>query len=232
MALGLIGQNFYQVVSLKHKLIFLTPPRCSTYSLRDFLDKGNIKMDEPIRSLTTPFYHATLSEIVYAYNINLKDLKNYKIIQVTRNPINRFISSYFYQQKILGIKFDFESFISRVEQLKYLLPENPNEFFLNFYRSEEYKLEQYSVNQHGGLRFYYNQTWWNNLYISPEINYFKLEDISSNSSPLCDLLNISPSINYPSSNTYPQDIKPILNLYKHRIYNLFLEDFIKFNYVK
>jgi len=233
---GLIGENFYQVVSFKHKLIFLTPPRCSTYSLKDLLNKGNIKMDEPLRPISIPFYHATLSEIIYAYNINLKDLKDYKIIQITRNPIDRFISSYFYQ--LLNFKFNhnFEDFISKVERFKYLLPENPNEFFLNFYQNEEYKWYQYSVNQHGGVRFYYNQTWWNNISSKIKVNYFKLEDITKDITPLLDCLDLDLPLTYNQINSYSSsnpnfiEVKNSIHFYKNRIYNLFKKDFKKLNY--
>ena len=236
MAFRLLGENFYQVVSFKQKLIFLTPPRCSTYSLQDFLYRGNVEMNEPIRSISTPFYHATLSEIVYAYNINLNDLKNYKIIQITRNPIDRFISSYFYQQKILGTKFSFKEFISRVERLKYLLPQNPNEFFLNFYQNEEYKWEQYSQNQHGGMRFYYNQSWWNNISPKINVNYLKLEDIIKSSHSLCNLLNLDNLIPYTLKNNNSKSeieytkVYNSIPQYQNKIYNLFKEDFKNFNY--
>ena len=236
----MLGINFYQVVSFKHKLIFLTPPKCSTYSLKVFLDKCGIQMDEPVRPLSIPFYHTTLSEIIYCYNIGLNELKNYKIIQIVRNPYDRFLSSYFHQTQLLNIDKDkiidnkfFNTFISQIESFKYLLPENTNEFFSNFYQNEEYKWYHFNINQHGGIRFYYNQSWWNNINKSIKINYFKLEDINKDINPLKNLLNINNTHLYSTENRRSHSILKLKNLifkHKDRIYNLFKEDFKKFNY--
>jgi hypothetical protein len=236
----MLGVNFYQVVSFKHKLIFLTPPKCSTYSLKVFLDKCRIQMDEPTRPLSTPFYHPTLSEIIYCYNIGLDELKDYKIIQIIRNPYDRFLSSYIHQTQLLNIDKNnvtdtniFNQFLSQLESYKYLLPENVNEFYLNFYQNEEYKWYHFNLNQHGGIRFYYNQSWWNNIDPNININYFKLEDINKNINPLKNLLNIDNTHLYSIENSKSYNIPNIKNLifeYKDKIYNLFKEDFKQFNY--
>lgn len=227
---NILGNNFYQVVSFKHKLIFLTPPRCSTYSLKLFLDNNKIEMDEPIRPLSTPFYHATLSEIIYSYDIDINDLPHFKIIQIVRNPYDRFISSFQKQNEIFSTKFNLEDFIYKVEKYKYLLPYSLNEFYLNFYQNEEFKILQHNLNQHGGVRFFYEQNWWNNLNKKVYINYFKLEDINNNISSLCNLLNIDKTNIYPIEN---KSFKQSLNLSlseKNKIYNLFKKDFEMFNY--
>tara|TARA_R110000803_G_C11891633_1_gene311019 strand:+ start:115 stop:780 length:666 start_codon:yes stop_codon:yes gene_type:complete len=217
---------FYQVVSFKHKLIFLTPPKCSTFSLQQFLIDANIEVNKPLRPLSTPFYHATLSEIVYSYKIDLEELKQYKVIQILRNPYDRFISSYFHQQDLIGKQIDFNTFLKKVEQFKYLLPYNINEFYLNFYQDD------------GGVRFYYEQNWWNNLNIKVNINYLKLEDISKNSTSLCKLLNLDYHIPFLCKNKNPIDksqfYKEFNNIsqYKSRIYTLFKKDFKLYNYEK
>ena len=222
----MVSSNFYQVVSLERKLIFLTPPKCSTYSLKVYLEKGGVKMDEPPRFPSTPFYHATLSEILFAYNIPIKSLKDYTIIQITRNPYTRFISSFLHQQDLLKIKFSIEEFLEFLENYKYLLPFNKDEFFYLLFNDEAYKWKNYRGNQWGGLRFWYNQIWWND--IKAKINYFKLEDLSKDVSSLSNLLQIKFS-KYPHYNSFENNFK-LSNEQKNKIYYLFKNDFKYLNY--
>ena len=223
----MIGFNFYQVVSLERKLIFLTPPKCSTYSLKEYLDKGGIKMDEPLRFPSTPFYHATLSEILFAYGIPIKSLKDYTIIQITRNPFTRFISSFLHQQSLLRTKISIEEFLEFLENYKYLLPFNKDEFFYLLFNDEAYKWNNYRRNQWGGIRFWYNQIWWND--VKAKINYFKLEDISKDVSPLSNLLKIN-NFSYPINNYTSKNNFQLSNKLKNKIYYLFEDDFKHLNY--
>ena len=217
------------VVSFDKKLIILTPPKCSTYSLIEFLNKGGIKLDNPLRDLSTIFYHSTLSEILYAYNIPINKVHEYKIIQITRNPYERFISAFFHQQKILNTDFSIDILISKLENFKYLLLYNVDEFYIAFYGSLNYKQQSFLNNNWGGLRFFYEQNWWNN--VNAEINYFKLEDISKDSTSLCNSLHIKPSF-YPKINSNKNSKFSLNTNQKNRIYNLFKNDFKLFNYKK
>jgi len=219
---------FYQVVSLKEKLIFLTPPKCSTHSLKDFLIEGKIETNEPLNfPLNSPFYHPTLNEIVKAYNI--KNLFDYKIIQITRNPYNRFISSYIHEQKLLKKEINLDNYISQVKQFKHLLPYNINAFYKNFYKTLKYKEFYYNENSWGGLRFYFEQNWWNNL--KSKIFYFKLEDLNQDSTDLCNFLNIK-NIKYPQINKLKYNSILLNENQKNIIYSLFKKDFYTFNYKK
>ena len=142
---------FYQVVSFKEKLIFLTPPKCSTYSLNKFLVDSNVSLNNPINHPQHPFYHPTLKEIIQAYNIS--NIKEYKIIQIVRNPYDRFISSYVHEQKLLKKSLNLDNYISQIEQYKSLLPNNIDKFYKDFYQTLEYKNFYYKENSWGGLRF-------------------------------------------------------------------------------
>ena len=222
----MIGFNFYQVVSLERKLIFLTPPKCSTYSLKEYLEKGGIKMDEPFRFLSTPFYHATLSEILFAYDIPIKSLKDYTIIQITRNPYARFISSFLHQQNLLRTKISIEEFLEFLENYKYLLPFNKDEFFYLLFNDEAYKWKNYKLNQWGGVRFWYEQVWWND--VKAKVNYFKLEDLAKDTSSLSNLLQIE-ALKYPHNNVIKSNFE-LSNRQKNSIYYLFENDFKYLNY--
>ena len=137
---------FYQVVSFKEKLIFLTPPKCSTYSLNKFLVDSNVSLNNPINHPQHPFYHPTLKEIIQAYNIS--NIKEYKIIQIVRNPYDRFISSYVHEQKLLKKSLNLDNYISQIEQYKSLLPNNIDKFYKDFYQTLEYKNFYYKENSH------------------------------------------------------------------------------------
>ena len=239
----MIDFNFYQVVSLERKLIFLTPPKCSTYSLEEYLNRGGIKMDEPFRFPSTPFYHATLSEILFAYNIPIKSLKNYTIIQITRDPFTRFISSINHLQRLFNQKILIEDFLKFLENYRYLLPFNVSEFFYLLFNDEACKWDRYRLNQGGfnegvkkilkdGVRFWYEQVWWND--IKAKINYFKLEDLAKDTSSLSNLLQIE-ILKYPHNNNNNNNNNNInsfelSNEQKNKIYYLFKNDFKYLNY--
>ena len=217
---------FYKIFSLKEKLIFLTPPKCSTYSLSNFLVNSGIKLNEPLNfPKNFPFYHATLSEIVKAYNII--SLDEYKIIQITRNPYDRFISSYIHEQKLLKKSINFDNYIFKIKKFKYLLPHNVNDFYKNFYKTFSYRDFYYNENSWGGLRFYFEQNWWNDL--NKNIFYFKLEDIKNNSEIFSNFLNIKP-LNYPKINSLKYDHINLNKNQKKEIYNLYKNDFKILNY--
>ena len=105
---------------------------------------------------------------------------------------------------------------------------------MNFFQNEEFFNYHYKLNQDGGIRFYYEQNWWNNLNLDINVNYFKLEEINQNLDLLCNLLNINlPKNPYPIKNSNPHkyelELSPSI---KDRIYNLYKKDFKLFNYSK
>ena len=230
---------FNKVVSFEKKLIFLTPAKCSTYSLENFLIKNNVKLETPYTSLSTPFYHPTLSEIVYSYNIPLNSLSEYKIIQIVRNPKDRLISSYFHDIKNVGSYIPFSIFLTKLESSKYLLPYHTDEFVSSFYNNISYKWRFFQEGSWGGIRHYYNQSLYLNINHSLNFKYFKLEDVKNSTEELSKHLNVE-NIQYPLLNTskflatplYQEFLKDYKNTenVKERIFNLFKEDYKMFNY--
>ncbi len=177
------------IVSKENKIILITPPKTGTYSITNYLDKHIENKSNPIINVSWPIYHLTLSEICYVFDIKTKELKNYKIIQCIRNPYMRMASAYFHQMELINMKLNFEQFLEKIKELKYLLPYNLDEFYVKFYGDINYKYNSFKNNNWGGIRFYYDQIWFNDLNVD-NIKYFKLEDLSLDTAPLSTFLDI------------------------------------------
>ena len=98
----------------KEKIILLLPPKTASNSLRKLLMDSGFYFRPPIRKVDYPIYHLTLSEICYVYNIPIDQLTNYKIIQIVRNPYDRFISAWFHQMDILKTKMSLDELIEKL----------------------------------------------------------------------------------------------------------------------
>ena len=218
------------MVSKKNRLIVLMPSKTGSHSISKYLRSLDYVFDQILFNPNDnlPKLHLTLKEHCLYFNINPSDLKEYTIIQLVRNPINRLISSFYHQQLLLGAKFEFSLFLDLLETNYYLLPENYDQFYDNFYSGlnfKNWKKECYSKGHWGGLRFYYSQHLWNNL--NAKVQYFKLEDLKDNNK-----LNSIFNSNIPFPKEYSTN-KPKLSLSysdQNRIYKLYKKDFIKFNY--
>lgn len=186
------------IVSKENKIILITPPKTGTYSITNYLDKHVENKSNPIINVNWPIYHLTLSEICYVFDIKTKELKNYKIIQCIRNPYMRIASAYFHQMELINMKLNFEQFLEKIKELKYLLPYNLDEFYVKFYGDINYKYNSFKNNNWGGARFYYDQIWFNDLNVD-NIKYFKLEDLSLDTTPLSTFLDIQ-TIEFPHIN--------------------------------
>lgn len=216
------------MVNKEKKIILLTPSKCSSNSLINLLLNNGINLESPLRDLDDIYSHPTLSEICYSHDIDLESIQNYKIIQIVRNPYDRFISGYNHQKSIYPLCPPLGDFIYNLEKNKYLLPYNINDFYKKFYGDIGFKYFSRSNNNGwGGLRFWYEQNWWNNIEV--KVNIFKLEEISNNSLPLTNLLNI-PNTPYPKIKKGEYKKINLDKELKSKIYNLYKNDFIKYNY--
>ena len=215
----------------KEKIILLLPPKTASNSLRKLLIDSGFRFRPPLRKVDYPVYHLTLSEICYVYNIPIDQLSNYKIIQIVRNPYDRFISAWFHQMDILNKEMSLDNLIEKLNQHKHLLPNQTDTFYENFYGSINHKEKSFARGNWGGLRFYFNQTYWND--VNATIHYFKLEELAQDISPLSTLINFKltdlPKIKVNSS------IRDDFNIYyneeqKKEIQKLFRDDFKILNY--
>ena len=213
------------------KLVVLMPPKTASNSIRSLLEQNGYFFSKDSNKPNYPQIHLKLSEIVQLYYI--VDLSDYKIIQVTRNPYHRYVSSFFYQKRIVPPNYNIKFQNYNLEQFsKHLLDsKNSGNFIENFYGDSTFV--DYTISNGiswGGTRFYDKQVDWNDL--GMEVKYFKLEEIIKDVSELQDYLNLSVK-NIPLINSqgltldYLSLITPQI---KDTVVELFKEDFEKLNY--
>lgn len=223
------------MVSKEHKIILLLPPKTASTSLISNMVNSGVYLSNPKISITTPIIHLKLDEIIESYEIN--NLSDYKVIQMTRNPYSRIISSYFHQLRILDLQnndnskiifknYNFPEFISHL-----FLTHKSNDFIKDFYGDESFIEWSMTVNKTwGGSRFFQQQCSWRNL----ECNYyhFKLEDLLLDISPLSNLIGIKlRPLEVSNKNPFKTNYEKFLtNETNPLIQEIFLEDFKTFNY--
>jgi hypothetical protein len=221
------------MVSKKHKLIFLVPPKTASTSVFTTLAESGIERDFIPPSLGQPRMHLKLSEIKTLFNI--PSFEDYTIIQIVRNPYYRMVSSYYQQLRTmpkddyLDIKFRNMSFSEYVHHL--LDSKNSDNFITSFYGDNNFVETQISEGKTwGGLRLFDNQADWNDL--DENVNYFKLEDVTIDFSPVSNLIGVDvPQLNLINVNPTEVDYDELLtDDLKIIIRELFHKDFETFSY--
>ena len=99
------------MISKKDKLIFLMPPKTASKSLKECLLDCSLEF-ETFDNTEVDTEHLYLSELVKYFDI--ENLLQYKIIQVVRNPYDRFYSSYISSNIELPIEFFTQRFYKSV----------------------------------------------------------------------------------------------------------------------
>lgn len=221
------------VISKKHKLIVITPPKTGTHSIIAYLKNNNIVSDLPINKVNFPIYHLTLSEISYVYDIPTSELTSYKIIQCVRNPYNRIVSAWIHQCSILNKKIEFVELLQNLKIHKQLLKVNDDEFYKSFYKDETHKDKSFRHGNWGGLRFYYEQNWFND--VDANVKYFKLEELHNSTKELDNYIGVSvTSLPILNKNQIGKNELEYDNFYKNKeimiVTELYENDIKKFNY--
>jgi hypothetical protein len=221
------------IVSKKRKIILITPPKTGTYSITQYLKNGGIETDTSPNLVDYPIYHLTLSEICKVWNISYDDLNEYKILQCVRSPYNRIVSAWLHQMSILNNKITFIELLNKVKSYKYLLPHNINEFYILFYGNIEHKHKSFKMGNWGGLRFYFEQNWFND--VNADIKYFKLENFKNSTEELSDYLDIKilpfPHINKNTTSTPEKDYKSYYtDIEKNMVDEMYINDIKLFDY--
>lgn len=200
------------IVCKKNKIILITPPKTGTYSITRYLMDNDIYNSLPVNPSNYPIYHLTLSEICNVYDISDEELSNFKILQCVRNPYDRMVSAWLHQTRILNKNLSFYELICMVDENKYLLPNNIDEFYSSFYDDINYKKKSFIKGNWGGLRFYFEQAWFND--VKANVNYFKLENLKNSTAELSKFLGIE-------TKEFPHINK---NLERNIDYNLYYDD--------
>jgi len=180
------------MIDKNKKLIILMPPKTASNSIRVLLEESGFRF-HTYDNIGHPSIHLKLSEIVKLNDIT--NLNSYKIIQITRNPYIRFVSSFFFQKKILPQKYEpifkyynLEQFTEHLSNSK-----NSEDFIKSFYGDTSFVYNSITngINW-GGSRLYDAQVSWNDL--NQNIIYFRLEDIVKDLTPLKEFLRLGSSI--------------------------------------
>ena len=205
------------------------PPKTASTSLKLTLEKQGIVFD--IHKENLPQIHLKLSEIKEKFNVF--DLTDYKTIQIVRNPYTRFVSSFFFIKKIMPSdytpifkKLDISDFIDHLIESK-----KSNDFIKTFYGDVGYVESRIvSGSSWGGSRLFDSQSSWND--IDYDVNFFKLEDLNYDITPLNLILNTSmKSLFKVNSQQITKNYMDFFNQKDlEKIYNLYSEDFIKYGY--
>lgn len=212
------------------KLAVLFSSKTGSSSLRSLFLGQKFVCRPEFRKLSYPHYHLFLSELAFVHGLDEKSLSRYKIVQVTRNPINRFISSWKHQERILNQKIVVDELIDKLLLYKELLPNNWREFYLKFYENPRHMDNSFQNGNWGGLRFYVDQVDWNDL--SLKVHYFRLEDLSRDVTPLSEFLNMElPPLPKKNIGNYIETVTNLLTYpQKEKIFQLFERDFKAFDY--
>lgn len=222
------------MINKEQKKLILLPPKTGTVSFEslfknDFCGYSSYSRSNPIKHI-----HMYLDEAIECYGI--KDIENWQIYQTARNPMDRIVSAFLHQKRILrklGKRVDnikFESFIENVNKHHHLLPEKERTFASAVLSKDNIITKEHKSSR--GVRFYIPQTTWANP-DKHNVQYIKLGE--DNSSIYKDM-------------GLPEDIKlPILNeskLNKSRykylhteitnkiMKSLYKDDFAKIHYGK
>jgi hypothetical protein len=219
------------MISKTHNLIVLMPPKTASNSIRTSLENQGVIFHKDNQKL--PQIHLKLSEITNRYDIN--NLDNYKIIQIVRNPYLRFVSSFFFQKKIIpnNYKVIFQNYNLEEFSTHLLKSKKTNNFLESFYGDTSFIYHQINNGiSWGGSRFYETQTSWNDL--EKKINYFKLEEISNNTNKIEELTNLPiGNLSHINSQNLKLDYTSLItSKTKNIIIELFEEDFDNFGYEK
>lgn len=210
------------------------PPKTASTSLSNTLRNSGITFSTPNKThspLSTPLAHLKLDEIIKIYDVH--NLSEYKILQVVRDPYQRFVSAYFQLMQIIhkvpNIKFkDY-----KLNQFtKHLYESKKSENFITNFFGDTSFVENKIIKKEGwgGTRLFDTQISWKNL--DCEITYLKLEDVSRDVSPISNFINLPiKSFDFLNSSGKKNHLELIDEEMKRIINELFYDDFKSFQYL-
>jgi hypothetical protein len=218
------------LVSSDKKIIILFPPKTASTSVHMTMSKSGIIFDSSIKTLDYPKNHLKLSELCELHD--LKNIKDYIILQFTRNPYYRFVSAYFHLMRfpnkttVSFYDMKFKEFTNHLNKSKL-----SNDFIKTFFGDDSGYYENLKLKRNwSGLRMFEEQVSWNDLNV--EVHYFKIEDVSNDMSPIYDLLKCNPiSMEFVNKNPKEVNYDSLLDVEcMEIIYRNFINDFKTLGY--
>jgi hypothetical protein len=176
------------MVSKKQRVIFLMPPKTASNSLSDCLENSEIEFEEfPTNKI--PSIHLYLSELAGLHQID--NLDEYKIIQLVRDPAQRFASCYFHQMRSLkGLETNIDgmSLEEFAEHFKDCITKDGN-FLKRFFGRLDFMARAIKTGKSWGTsRLLLAQNQWND--VGASVHCLKLEKLSNDITPLADILGV------------------------------------------
>lgn len=176
------------MISTEKKIIILSPPKTASTSLGDVFRRAQINFNVSTKIVGYPVFHPKLSEICELHDI--ANPEEYTILQFTRNPYYRFVSSYYQlirispnNEKIAFHGMNFKEFVFHIDKCK-----SSENFIKNFFGDDSHYYENLRTKKSwSGVRMFDEQIAHNDLGV--KIHYFKIEDLSNNLKIVSNLIS-------------------------------------------
>ena len=216
------------MVSRNSDIIVLAPPKTASNSLYKCLEDSGVIFDRLPFNKANVKQHQTIGELCKTYDILDVNIVDFKIIQIVRNPLDRFVSSFLHHNRMVETPIEFDNLIEDLVELKPLLPNNIDEFYNHMYEPH-WVLKMEGKPHWGGIRLWYEQNWYNDKFSN--VKTFKLEDLQKDVQPLASYLNLDIK-EFPTENRY--NTKDYLSYYTDKqieiVKELYKTDFKLFDY--
>lgn len=164
------------MVSKDSKLIFLMPPKTASNSLRDMLNLSKIKFDKFDPNYHKPNTHLYLSELVE--NFKIENVDEYKIIQIFRNPFEKFRSAFYHLTSLVDGHLKKPNLTLNEFVLHYRDCILSDDYVKCMYKNPEfvYDLIRRKIN-FGFTRYFVEQYKWND--INKKVHYLDISKIDT-----------------------------------------------------
>lgn len=205
------------------------PPKTASNSLKFTLENYDVHFEKD--NIILPEIHLKLKEIYSRYN--LQSLDEYKIIQITRNPYERYVSAYFFMKKIIpkNSKIFFENFDIGKFSEHLIESKKQNDFVETFYGDTSFVNQCISSGRSwGGSRLFDTQKSWCDMDV--KISYFKLEELTHSTKKLSEFLDLPiRKLSHINSQNISTEYRTLINENVRKIiFELYYEDFTDLGY--
>ena len=215
------------MVSKKEKLVFLTPPKTASSSFNYCLDASPIKFDNFDKNYYKPRTHLYLSELIECFQI--ENIEDYKIIQIFRNPYERFVSTYHHFLGLLPVTYKIREMEINEFVVFYKNCLESDDFISCIYEEPEFvKILTSQKVSFGNSRYFVPQVDWNDLNLN--VNYFNLNDVSKDISEISNFIGFDlKELGFRNVNPERKPAKDVLSEESINIIkNLYKKDFLTF----
>ena len=231
------------MINIKDKKLILLPPKTGTMSFESLFKNGFCGYSPYDRLIRKKHFHMYLDEAIKHYGI--KDIENWQIYQTARNPMDRIVSAFLHQKRMMKKNgkshpqyedpklSKFDHFIENLNEHHHLLPMDEHAFaqktFL-MYSISNRRIRRRPRKNLAGIRFYVPQTTWAN----PDVYNVQYIKLGENNSKLYADMGLPEDLERPQLNRsgfFKDDYTRIhTDRTKEIVRSLYKDDFLKINY--